>query len=118
MTFRLNPEGDFNLSSLQGYILVPPAAIAEKFKKYAEGGDKASRYYVFEDEQGRVFTVYDYKDTSIYDFDRPSPEEFWLNQEPIDLHIGGYSNPREFIEWLKSELGDDASENPLNNILG
>jgi len=87
------------------YIDVNPSDL---FLFFGDGGEsdgyKVSKEWVFEYKE-MVFALYDWKSTSLYDEDLPSPKEFWA-QESVELHIGGsggvYEN--EFKEALKAHL--------------
>ena len=73
-------------------------------------GYKVSGNYVLTDDAGNVFTVYDWKATSLFDDDAgeggwpgpPTPEEFWANRNRATLHIGGRKGKgfEAFRRWL------------------
>ena len=85
--------------------------------------------FVFATDAGDVFTVYDWKATSLYDDGleegeesaSPTPEEFWGNWNPETLHIGGRgadnrggANPAAaaFKAWLLDQYRGDQSSLP------
>jgi hypothetical protein len=86
-------------------IKVDPAVFSAKYPDYEEYGDKSSRDWTFS-YLGEVFTVYDWKETSLYDDRLPSPHEYW-SQPTVTLHIGsrlGAAQETEFKEALLSSL--------------
>src|SRR5438034_8774182 len=96
--FTPNQAADVNGTYHIGKILVPPKRMVELFGPPREVDRyKVSGSYAFTDERGNVFTVYDWKVTSLYSdsIDEgeesllPSPEEFWSCETPEELMIGG-----------------------------
>lgn len=56
--------------------------------------------------KGNVFTVYDWKETDLYNSNRPSEQDFW-SQDLVTLHIGsrvGAAYEVEFVNELLLEL--------------
>jgi hypothetical protein len=57
---------------------------------------------------GYTVSIYDYKETSMYDPDLPSPEEFRANTEKdgYEWHIGAKTKYQadEFLEWLHAQI--------------
>ena len=107
--YRLNPHVDTN--GIDGLTLFefPPAGLVELFGDTGDGdGYKISRRHVFTSERGDVFTVYDWKETTLYrgsGSGAPTPEEFWRSQEWKILRVGGRigTNPRPFLKWLQAQ---------------
>ncbi len=107
--YKLNPEVD--TSGTDGLTLFefPPVGLVELFGEACDSdGYKVSRKHVFTSDRGDVFTVYDWKQTTLYrgkDSGAPTPEEFWHSRELKFLRIGGRagSNPRPFVKWLQGE---------------
>ena len=109
--FTPNQAADVNGTYNIGKILVPPKRMVELFGRPREvDGYKVSGSYTFTDERGNVFTVYDWKVTSLY-FDAfedgqesslPSPEEFWDLETPEELMVGGKDgfDVASFKRWL------------------
>lgn len=95
---------EFQGGSLQGYINSAPALLVKIFGKPGESdGYKVSGEYKFKKESdGRIFYIYDWKMTTLYDDyeDIPTPEEFWASNEPYRFHVGanGSEGVNEFIE--------------------
>ena len=74
-------------------------------KDYVSDDYKISREWICE-FNGNVFTVYDWKETSLYDERLPSPDAFWSGSE-VELHVGshlGAPYEHEFVDALMAEL--------------
>lgn len=79
-------------TSLQGLVTTSYSKLVEIFGEPQESdGYKVSSEWVVEDDNGNVLTIYDYKETSLYDSNNPSVEEFRELPE-CEWHIGG-NNP-------------------------
>lgn len=102
-----------NGTSRMSDMLVVPSDLVLAFGKPGESdGYKVSGEWTFHDEQnGIVFTLYDWKCTSLYDSDLPDPEDLWAMITPVYINIGGNhkGNVEEFkamirthIEWVKT----------------
>jgi hypothetical protein len=64
-------------------------------------GYKVSGEWIFIDEDnGEVFTIYDWKSTNLYDSDAPSVETFRSLNHPVTFNIGG--NHKGSVEEFKS----------------
>jgi hypothetical protein len=118
--YKLNPHVD--TSGTDGLTLFefPPAGLVELFGQAADSdGYKVSRKHVFTSNRGDVFTVYDWKQTTLYrgrDSGAPTPDEFWRSREPTFLRVGGRSgsNPRPFLKWLQGQYELRAATRPLH----
>lgn len=67
---------------------------------------KVSTEWVVRDvKTNRTFTVYDYKETCLYDENLPSVADFRANKYGYNWHIGSRSRDGvgEFIAWLEGE---------------
>lgn len=105
--FQLNPEANINGTSLQGYVRVAAADLVARFGQPEKSdGYKVSGEYLFTDETGRVFTIYEYKETSLYDGDGPSPQAFWSSTVPFNFHIGAMSKDGvdTFAAWIQEQV--------------
>jgi len=103
--FRLSQDADINGTHLQGHIMVAPAFLIEKFgQPQKSDGYKVSGEYSFENEEGEVFTLYDWKCTELYDSYGTPVREFWNTWVPIQFNIGGKSPAFDFITWLQGEV--------------
>lgn len=97
-----------NYSALNGSSL----RLRAKFSPYwltrhfdapdASDGYKVSMEWLFEDEDGNVVALYDWKSTSLYDEGLPSPELVRSQSTPLEFHIGSrsYDVAQKFLEWL------------------
>lgn len=91
-----------------------PLFLVSKFGRPSEGdGLRVSGIYTFTSEKGVVFTVHDYKNTTLWAADEglPTPEQFWASQSAEEFSVGSKGEPPEaFITWLLSEQERWASE--------
>ena len=118
--YKLNPEVDTSGMDSLTMFEFPPVCLVELFGQACDtDGYKVSGRHVFTSDRGDVFTVYDWKQTTLYhgeNSDAPTPDEFWHSRELQFLRIGGRagSNPRPFIKWLlgESELRRVMREQP------
>ena len=102
---RVDEFGKANGTCLQGYIQFPPKALVMIFGEPDESdGYKVSGEYVFEDDNGNVITLYDWKSTSLYD-SGPSPQDFWNSEQMYNFHIGGHNKDdvKSFQVFLYNE---------------
>lgn len=87
-------------------VKVSPARLIEVFGEPMESdGYKSSGEYLFVGDDNEVFTVYDWKSTSLYESYLESPQQFWSYCSPKQFSIGGKSNPDSFVTWLLRKLG-------------
>ncbi|HNY77406.1 MAG: hypothetical protein RBS72_05340 [Sedimentisphaerales bacterium] len=107
--YKLNPKVDTSGIDSLTLFEFPPAGLVELFGDDADSdGCKVSRKHVFTSDRGDVFTVYDWKQTTLYrgaNSGAPTPEEFWRSRELKPLRIGGRvgTNPRPFLKWLQAQ---------------
>ncbi len=88
-------------------ILGKPQYCATKRDPDSDG--KVSTQWIVTNDAGEVFTIYDFKETSLYDRSNPSPTAF-RNQPSIDWHIGGKerTSAGRFAAWLREQLAERA----------
>lgn len=101
---KLDTAGAF----LQAEVMLTPKYLALAYGAPDSGdGLRVSGEYAFVSDAGEVFTVHDYKSTTIWDADTnlPTPEAFWSSDEPVELSIGGYegSDVEAFVAWLEKQ---------------
>ncbi|HPC95102.1 MAG TPA: hypothetical protein PLU87_09180 [Sedimentisphaerales bacterium] len=107
--YKLNPKVDTSGVDSLTLFEFPPAGLVELFGDACDSdGFKISRKHVFTSDRGDIFTVYDWKQTTLYrgaHSGAPTPEEFWRSREPKPLRVGGRlgSNPRPFLRWLQAQ---------------
>ena len=85
MSFQIADPNKTNGTCLIGYIEISPVNLIKKFG-YPNmcDGYKVSGAYAFQDENGDVFTLYDWKYTTLYDSENTyTPEEFWKLKHPF-----------------------------------
>jgi hypothetical protein len=104
--FKLNQDADITGTCRQSEITVAPARLIEKFGKPISSDEyKVSGDYVFEDEDGFVFTVYDWKATTLYSPEYGyTPSHFWSLTTPMEFNIGGHKSAFDFVDWLKKQV--------------
>lgn len=105
-TFKIDSTADVNGTHRVGEIETTYAKLRKAFGEPTEcDGYKVSGEWTFTDEQGQVFTLYDWKLTSLYDSDLPTVEEFRRKRKPSQFNIGGNCDATNFILWLKGKIG-------------
>ena len=111
--FALDHAADQSGTHGLGSIHLAPRAVIDRFGSPGSGdGYKTSGNYRFVDDAGLVYTLYDYKVTSLYHDpgqDHPrsqTPETFWADGRPTTLHIGGTEacDLPAFKVWLRYEV--------------
>lgn len=102
MKFKVGSEVDINGTHLQGYARVPFSRVVEVFGEPGEGdGYKVAFEWSIRFKDGTVATIYDYKVSSLYDDDQPTPQQL-REREFDDWHIGGFS--QRAVELVKQAL--------------
>jgi len=86
---------------LVGSIHTSYAELVAAFGEPLPGDDyKVSSEWIIRDTiSGKTFTIYDWKATDLYEKGLPSVEDFRKSGRTI-WHVGGKSNPDQFINWL------------------
>ena len=113
--FQHAPAADAHRTSHRGEIKIEPKRLVDEFGPPGEGdGYKVSGIYAFTDDAGNVYTLYDWKATSLYDDALEpgeesfvtTPEEFWGNWNPETLNIGGRDgcDVEAFKSWLREQV--------------
>jgi hypothetical protein len=116
--FKLNMNADADGTSSSGYVKIAPADLIRAFgKPRVCDSYKVSGEYIFTDEAGNVFTVYDWKHTTLYCGDNcddaPTPKEFWGLDEPYDFYIGSARGDwEEFRQWLLTKVAQARQSEP------
>ena len=104
--FELNPSANTNNLRKLAILKCPPICLVDLFCEPNKTNDyKISGMYIFSNEKGQVFTIYDWKETTLYwgqDNGTPTPKKFWHSEKPQLLNIGGQpgTNPKPFIKWF------------------
>jgi len=113
MKFKLKNDARVEgIHYLQGHIEIAPRDLVRAFGPPAlSDGYKVSGEYRFVNKDGDVFTLYDWKSTSLYDDGLlfppedgvgvlMTPEIFWSSGQPYRFHIGAGGPSDEFEQWL------------------
>lgn len=102
--FKVDPNADINGTSLKGYVTANYAKLVELFGESRDSDEyKVSGEWTFSDDEGNVFTLYDWKETSLYDSSLPSVAAF-RQQDKAEFHVGGRGNAADFIDFLNEVL--------------
>jgi hypothetical protein len=108
--FQLDPNNaNLDGTHLVGEVKLPPAFMVKRFGKH-DGGDgiRSSGGWTFAGEQGAVFTLYEWRCTTLSNgrgSGSPTVKAFWKLWEPVSLHIGGHTGAdwQRFRRWLRGE---------------
>ena len=106
-TYKLNKQANSDGTSLRGNVTISTKRLTELFGLPSRSdGYKSSGEYIFTSENGDVFTLYDWKSTSLYDQEMISPEEFWNQNSLVTLNIGAKSavGVGGFMSFLATSL--------------
>lgn len=86
--YTLSPAADTDGTYRCSTVMLVPKKVVEAFGP-GQGCDgyKISKRWVFACDD-RVFTLYDWKLTTLYEPDLWSPDEFWQLRKHFELHVG------------------------------
>ncbi len=109
--FKKDDNAESNGSCLQGYfgcsyrqlVALLGAPSSDTWGSPYDGDGKVSTEWLVRDEHDNVFTVYDYKETSLYDDCLPSVADF-RRQIFHRWHIGGHGSCADFVAWLDRNI--------------
>lgn len=102
--FKNEPELNACGSSLRGYFRATYKELVKALGEPCEAdGYKVSTEWKVRDGEN-IYTIYDWKETSLYDPELWSVEEFRENEEPYLWHIGGYTDPEYFLTLLHDQI--------------
>ena len=103
MTKRFLPTKRTEGGNLLGYITCSYATLVRAFGEptKSDGYKTSSEWSIIDVFTGRTLSIYDYKQTNMYDSSCPSVQTF-REQPSAEWHIGGIKRPdfdalREFI---------------------
>jgi len=106
--FRQVKSQDVDLSdfTIMGEVSAVPGVVVRRFGQPSPGdGYKISGKFFFVNDRGEAFVLHDWKFTSLYNSESPSPDEFWATAEPLELSVSSGDLPiDEFASWLQNEL--------------
>lgn len=105
--FKLDNDASIGGTGLMGTIYLIPAHLIIRFGEPVDSdGYKVSGEYIFTDDKGNVFTLYDYKATTLYGSELLRPSELWELTVPFEFHISSKpgTDITAFKTWLVEEL--------------
>ncbi len=110
--FALDPSVALDGSHMVGEFIAAPADLVRVLGYPPSPGDgyKTSGEYAFLADDGTVFALYDWRETTLYWGEEegvPHPASFWQSDEPVVFYIGGVTHPGEFIRWLSAILAGE-----------
>ena len=103
-------NADINGTCLVGHLDTNYKQLKKLFGEPEESdGCKVSGEWVFKDRTSKdVFTVYDWKQTDLYDTGYPSVDEFRDSDSNYAFSVGGHNSKKmeaeKFIAWMKTQL--------------
>ena len=112
-----------NGTSLKGYFTTSFEQLREHLGEPMPAtcfDGKVSTEWVLEDADGNAATIYDYKETNLYEYGYPGVAEF-RSRYRYEWHIGAQSKEiaQALIDWLKDlgieDLSDEANEPDLRD---
>lgn len=107
-SYERDETADAGGASWSADVELAPLFLVETYGAPAAGdGLRVSGWYTFRAPEGAVFTIHDYKQTSLWAGDEglPPPEAFWRSDRPVELTVGSRldaSDPAlsRFKRWL------------------
>jgi len=109
MNYRLDPTADIEGTAWVADVEAIPTDVIQAFGAPHDRGDqfKISGRYIFVDDDHRVFTLYDWKSTSLFDTSCPSPIRFWNSSEIQDFSVGSMEDDAtDFKHWLLEQMSE------------
>jgi hypothetical protein len=112
-TYKLNPNADINGTYKVATLQTTFGQLLAVFGMPEESdGHKSSGDWLFSSDNGDVFTIYDWKATSLYDSSLPSVEEFRSSPNLVEFSVGGQGDASEFLSWVSFKLSEEAKPAP------
>ena len=111
MFTRIDDYHRSNGSVLKATVTIPPGVVVELFgEPDPSDGNKSSMEWLFEDDEGDVITIYDWKSTSLYSPELPPPDVLLMSQRPYTFHVGAhdYNTAMKFVDWLLLKEAENA----------
>ena len=112
MPYTADPNADISDTCWVADLKVAPVELIRALGAPHRRADayKVSGVYCFV-EGSRVFTVYDWKSTSLYSEELPSPLSFWNGQSKECLSIGGNcEDVVDFKRWILEKMRGKGTE--------
>lgn len=103
-TFKVNNELDSNGTSFHGVTIIADPGKLTRMLGTSDMTDdhKVSKSWTCS-YKGNVFTIYDWKETSLYSSRLPSPDYFWSQRE-VEVHVGSRTTKENEVEFAKVVL--------------
>lgn len=104
--WKLSEGGSWLIDEIE----IAPRTLVATFGEGEEsdGYKVAAEYYFKSKKTNAIFTLYDWKSTSLYDHCYVSPKTLYASTKPYDFHIGGNDKSKKEVEsfkkWLLSQL--------------
>ncbi len=102
--YKLDQDANISMTSYKGSFFATFPQMIKKFGEGRKGDYKVSMEWSFTNDDGNVFTVYDWKSTTLYAENCPSPEDLWSLDEPYEFHVGAHGRVDDFVGWISNEL--------------
>jgi hypothetical protein len=100
-----NLDDTYGLCHKSDVQLIPSQLIETFGNPLTSDEYKVSGEYVFKNKKdGTIFTLYDWKYTSLYDSSGLTPDKFWKLEKPVWFNIGGKCYPGDFESWIKKQI--------------
>ncbi len=121
-TFRLSQSTDLKDVHEVTSFACPPTYLVGLLGPPSEGDNyQTSGRYVFEGDNGTVFTVYDLKATTLYWGDASgylTPTQFWSSKEPQEFHVGSNNRVQsfKFLDWLYTSWMDQLQPGLMDEV--
>jgi hypothetical protein len=106
--FLLCQSADLGKIRLLDEIIATPATLVRTFgapNRLTMDRDKISGQYAFANDNGAIFVLCDWKTTSLYDSEFPTPDEFWRLDDQCCFSLGCEgTDVSAFKDWLATVL--------------
>lgn len=106
--FKLNQNINIHGTSFHNTtITIEPNVLIGIFGSTDGDGYKCANEWIFLGQDGKPYTLYDYKQTSLYDYSLPDPlSPMYLNSK-IEFHIGSHGNKKmeeKLVEFIEQQI--------------
>lgn len=111
MNYVLDPTAEIEGTAWAADLEAVPTQMIQRFGAPHHRGDqfKISGQYIFVDDDHRVFTLYDWKATALFDTSCPSPLRFWNSNEVQNFAVGSLDDDAaDFKRWLLEQLAESS----------
>lgn len=111
MNYVLDPTAEIEGTAWAADFEAVPTRIVQRFGTPRDRADqfKISGRYIFVDDDHKVFTLYDWKSTSLFDTSLPAPLRFWNSNEVQQFSVGSLDDDAsDFKRWLLQQLAEES----------